>query len=75
MQDKLYVLGDPKKTSRARSKLAPLNQKLLSNALYHSLVERLSYLLRCCMVILGNDYHPKNQIFQRKFLIQIPHFE
>ena len=26
------------------------------------LVERLSYLSICCMVILSNDYHPKNQI-------------
>ena len=32
-----------------------------------------SYLLRCCMVILSNDYHPKNQI-QKNFESRIPHF-
>ena len=45
------------KTSRSKSQLALRIHKLLQNALYYSLVERLRYLLRCCMVIfLSNNY-------------------
>ena len=38
----------------------PELKKLLSDALCHSLVEKLRYLLRCSMAILSNDWHPKS---------------
>lgn len=62
----------PKNISRAKSKLALWTQTLLTNALYHRLVD--GFLLRCCMFILSYDYHRKYKI-QRNFESKISQLE
>ena len=56
------VPTDPKGISQARSLSVLCNQGPLTNALRHRLVEKLGYLLRCCMVNLSYNYYLRNQI-------------
>ena len=66
------ILGEKRLQELERNVLSEI--KLLSNALYLTLVKRLGYLLRCCMVILSDIIFRKTR-FKENFEFQILHFE
>lgn len=53
-----------RKTSWARSHLASRMQTLWSQTSYQRVAERFTYLLRCCLVSLSNNFRPNNK-FQK----------
>ena len=61
---RLDVLGDQKKTSRARSHIFSYKQMLWRQTRYQHVAERLRHLLSRCLVSLRYAYCPKKQFQQ-----------
>ena len=57
----VYLPGDPKRTSRARSHIFSWKQILWRHTRYQHVAERLRYLLSRCLVSLRYAYSPKKR--------------